>query len=566
MFLLAEREQHPIHDFFLDRYPLVEELEVKLAQPDPRSIAWMLRDLGELLLEDGDEGPPNLWYHRRPVRGGFIVGFHAAVERHGVLRDRLSARIASSDSSSVTSLTTNDRSKEAFILSRLPFLVSEPLASNLLQGVMAACQFSIGYLSATSEEGLKAWGRILALIYAAQAGFDAIGCSDLTRSDYAIFHRNEIVRFLVLRSGESDDKAKEILQLLSERALTPATILADATETPIPRSVTEATAKLLKNWRRQVVAAWACALDAPTLDPLPTPFAPDARSLVLFQLLHSLAQALDLQPLEEAAAFEVMIRLKAPKKEIQPIVLTRPALEPELEPFLETAEEVPANHRALWMLLVQAGGGRGREFLNRFQRDAGEAYTRSAEVLELLRRHDLGVRRLETAATTLAEVRTIVGANEEDPLQLLLKRFYLGSEAYFHYCAGDLRLAEEILCRAGMCLERAIDCDSCLAPCAPLNSDIPLQRARIARRRNDWDAVARQLSRLAEFETGRRPLYQCSSGLLIDYDFLTHLCQASPDLSAEDRELIHQYISRERRIGRLNRWIRSFYASRGIFE
>jgi hypothetical protein len=157
-----------------------------------------------------------------------------------------------------------------------------------------------------------------------------------------------------------------------------------------------------------------------------------------------------------------------------------------------------------------------------------------------------------------------LGAGEPDPLQLLLGRFFLGSEAYLHYSTGDLALAEEILLEAGASLERAIDREECLAPCAPLNADIPLQRARIARRRNDWQVVARELSLLADLETGRRPLHRRPGSPPIDYDLITHICQSNPNLSAADRAVIHQYVAAEHRIPRLNRWIRGFYISKGL--
>lgn len=567
MILLAEKEC-PV-DSFVNRYPLVEELEVKIVSPAPRLVGRGMRQLGEHLFGGGCES--RLWYMRKRAGGVFCVGFHAPLDQHGVLRDRLDAwNAADSGALAVSRLPSDGGSGKVSILKRLPFAVSDSLAAQLLKGFVAACQLSVAYLSTSPDEGLGTWGRILYFTHAIEAAFDALGLSGATRSAYATFHRDWIVRFLVLRAGKSDTKAREILELLKERALALAQVLdaSKAEEQPAPPA-TEETPGLLESWLEQVVAGCGWAQDEPTLDPLPDPFAPDARSLMLFQLLHVLAQALDLQPLEEALALTV-VSLAPHSGESTPLILTLPALEPESTSSPESLDPAPTSHRAVWMLLVQAGGDQGREFLKRFQQHAGTEYGKSAEALELLRKHELGVQRLERAAALLEQVRETVriGTDESDPLQLLLGRFFLGSEAYFHYCAGDLALAEEILLRAGASLEHAIDREACLAPCAPLNADIPLQRARIARRRNDWNGVVRELSLLADLETGRRPLHRRPEGPPIDYELIGHLCQVNPRLSEADRAVLHQYIAPEHRIPRLNRWIRGFYAPKGllIFE
>lgn len=565
MILITKREQPDVS--FLNSYPLVAELEVKIDSPEPRALGSSMCRLIEYLSRENLDYT-KVWYLRKQVRGVHCVGIHALREWHGIVNHRLDTWIASVASIiTVTRLAGNESSGHASILKKLPFAVSDTTADYLVGAFAAACQLSANYLATSPDECLNTWGRIVFFVHVIQRACDALGSSKAAQFAHASFHRDWIVRILVLRAGKSDSKAREILQVVDDRAMALCQILAAEQVEKSPLTpLAEETVDLLETWLNKMVSACTWAEAESALEPLPDPFARDARAVVLLQLLHVLAQALDLQPLEEAVALTVVNRLASPQVEVEKFVLTRPALEPEPGPLTQSQDLLPTSHRAGWMLLVEAGGNGGREFLERFGRYGSTAYDRSAEALELLRRHELGAGRLERAAALLAEARQELQlvASETDPLRLLLDRFFLGSEAYFHYCVGEHALAEEVLRRAGASLERAINADVRLAPSAPLNADIPLQLARIARRRNDWNSVVHHLSLLADLETGRRPLHRHPNGTLIDYELIAQLCHNNPAVTEADRAVIYQYVAPEYRISRLNRWIRGFYIPKGL--
>jgi len=83
----------------------------------------------------------------------------------------------------------------------------------------------------------------------------------------------------------------------------------------------------------------------------------------------------------------------------------------------------------------------------------------------------------------------------------VLNRFYHGAVAYYKYQIGDLVGAERELDEAGLAIRRAIEANPILLPIAPMMVDIPLQKARIARSRRDWGAMAQHLAAMRRMET-----------------------------------------------------------------
>jgi hypothetical protein len=108
-------------------------------------------------------------------------------------------------------------------------------------------------------------------------------------------------------------------------------------------------------------------------------------------------------------------------------------------------------------------------------------------------------------------------------------------------------------------VRKAIETHRFLLPIAPLAVDIPLQKARIARRQRDWDGMEAQLDLMYRMETGRHPLLVLGDGTPVDYARLgTHFF--SLELSEAERRGVDRMLDESCRLRELRRLTLRLYA------
>lgn len=542
--------------------PCAFELEVRNAPSESYALGRLLVDLRDHLSTSMQA--LRIWYIRTSADGKTVrIGLHTSTEAQlrfagtGTLPGRLGEDVVINILPSCPSL------QETFILKRLPFQLGSESAAKLMDAFLLGSDIAISFISDCAYSLSRSAAGAAFFGYLVSQSFQALELTTEERMAYSAYHRDAIVRFIVLRAGKSQGKASEVIHLLDER-----TSIKDGMKTceslDIQYALSDST-RQIDLWLSGVSSACRVGKHDPSLSTLPDPFVASACHIVLFQLLHIMARQLCLSLLEEAEAFTVLhhrMALSEPPLKICAFELTRPPLELEKEPHSVTRFSPNIGPRSPWMLLVEAGSDKGKSLMKAFNDELGPAYWSCAEALIVLRQHERGTARFEIAAKHLDAVRLKVEGS--DALTSLLGRFFWGSEAYYHYCQGNLVAAEDVLKYAGECLARAIDAELCLAPCAPLNSDIPLQRARVARRLGDWSRVTRELSLLADLESGRVPLQQRADGLIISYDLIEGMCTKNIDLGTDNWKVLHEYIDLSSRLARLNRWIQSFYLQKGV--
>lgn len=541
--------------------PPALELEIKGAARDRLVLGNLLAHLREQLATSSHSVP--LWFMPGSADGYSVrIGLHASPDEHSDLLARVKAVLnLSSEGDVLTVLPPGASFRESSILKRLPYGLGAPLAARLLESYLIGADMALTLLAdrsfplGTAQELERVFCQLV------EQCFDALNLSSHQKQSYSLFHRDSLIRFLVLRAGKGQEKACEVLNLLEERA---SFVVRSSNRQPGQSSdEVRALRRYATNWLISIVEACSAARVESSLTSLPDPFAKCPDDIILFQLLHMMARQLGLAILEEAEALTIvrgLVNIQEPHSSVHKFVLTCPPL--ERERTLSPQSSAPIGHRSPWMLLVEAGSDEGGVLIRRFNNELGPAYKSCVEALMVLRTHELGERRIERAAKCLDTVRSQIEGSEV--LTLLLGRFFWGSEAYYYYCQGDFLRAENILNRAGKCLNGAIDSEIALVPCAPLNSDIPLQRARVARRLGDWPRVTRELSLLADLESGRQPLQQRTDGLVVTYPLIERMCFSRSKIGEDERQMVREYLDLSGRISRLNRWIRSFYLQRGI--
>jgi hypothetical protein len=462
------------------------------------------------------------------------------------------------DGSTLTVHSTSSDFQDSFILKRIPWEMHAHWSAALLDSFLAGTEVALAFLSGDRRDHYEERDAIMFLCRLVAQCFDALAFSSREAASYSCFHRDAIIRFVVLRAGKGLDKAREVVSLLEANANAKPSY-PDASD--IAFSDTSDVSKPLLCWLEAVVNACAAAADQSLAGPLSDPFAKSPLHVMLFQQVHVMAHQLGLSLLTEAQALTLVRPALESNQEVQAFTLTLPPLEADPPPPVPRQSSPPAASCPPWMLLVEAGSEKGKVLMRRFRDELGAAYQSCSEALQILRRRELGEQRLESAIEHLS--MACPATSGADPLKALLARFFWGSLAYYQYSRGEFTQSEGTLNKAGERLNEAISAEFCLAPCAPLNSDLPLQRARVARRLGNWSKVASELSLLADLESGRRPLCYRDDGLAINYPLLESMFSQKFTSGDPGAYLVREYLDHHARIRRLNQWIRGFYLQEG---
>jgi hypothetical protein len=176
-----------------------------------------------------------------------------------------------------------------------------------------------------------------------------------------------------------------------------------------------------------------------------------------------------------------------------------------------------------------------RQWLSEFRSDA--SWRTAEEIFSALR--SLQMHEIQKGLQVLIQVDHRLSQAHDLPASvvLLLRRWYFSALAYYHYLTNELQLAKEDLCLAQEAVRTAIQLHDFLIIFATHCIDFRLQRARIARRENDWGEVRRQIQAIRDIYSNKLDLCTLEDGRAIHFsDFCSFLSTLSLNVyeSAED--------------------------------
>ncbi len=321
---------------------------------------------------------------------------------------------------------------------------------------------------------------------------------------YHAYHRDWLVRYPVLKNGFGMAKAGEVFALLDAQLHRAGAAAADTRGAP--------------------GGAWAAALGelggylaAREGDPAlrVDPFADGPLFPVLLRLFHATARLFGLGLLDEAFLHHL---LAGGAREGASFCLA-PHLHLLPEPGAPSPGAAPTalEEDYPWREMVAAASGEGRAWLASYHESEAVVGQAMHRALGLLRRGELdeSTRLLAQVAAHREEIREVRPA-----VFHVLGRFYHGEHAYYEYLTGNTAAAEREMDAAADSVRRAIGTHRFLLPLAPLVVDIPLQKARIARRGRRWGEMEAHLHAMYQMEAGARPLCVLDDGTEVDYALL----------------------------------------------
>ncbi len=347
-------------------------------------------------------------------------------------------------------------------------------------------------------EHAQRWQIVLTLV---ASGVQRLLKTDDRRRAYLAYHRDWLIRYPILRRGLGRAKAEELLRVLDTQRqqlgpLTCSQIAAqqDCVSTPA-----------MRRWHRALKELSPCADQT-------DPFTSDPLFPALLRLHHALARLFGLALLDEASIYHALLAGS--------VGVARFCLAPHADRFPEPASGVSTSPITSidaeypWRQLIARTSPDAAQWMLQYRALDRIVGPWLIEALTLLR-----TGQLEAGACLLHRV-----ADFRDRLRPadcsfcnVLGKFYFSELAYYRYAQAQYEDADREMLEAAECLRQAMDTHRFLMSMAPLLIDIPMQRARIARRRSDWPDVEAHLDQLYRMESGAVPLCVLSDGTRIDY-------------------------------------------------
>lgn len=447
-------------------------------------------------------------------------------------------------------------------------LADDQYVAHLVRCFGAACEVTLEGLRMDGEAPPPQGVRQSLLIRAIAAGLRGAFPEASERHAYLAFHRDWIVRYPVLFARRGSAKAEEILALL-DRGVSQLgnAALAQVGEMMVQASTANCpdpgTEDWHASWRHSLehLRAYLAAIDDAYF--ASDPFAQGPLFPALFKVFHQLANQLGVKTLDEGLAYHLLLQAaEAPAKSHAFMLL--PRWIGEIASTEEDATDNPAHPLDAsypWNQLVSLASSEGRDWVVRFLEQHQDPLDETNEALRILRTTEFGDDRLSRAAALLerAGEQTRGLAASDPPAYGVFGRFYFGTLAYLRYCNHDLELASATLDRANACLIAAVSEQRCLLPATPLNADIPLQKARIARRRRRWQEMALHLEELREMQADERPLCLLDDGTAVYYRTLGQVFDAAGALTPDQQTAIRNLLDKSQRLRAVSRRIRQLY-------
>ena len=414
------------------------------------------------------------------------------------------------------------------------------------------------YLAAVSANGcteLPYAERESAVLELLLAGLPAMLPKESQWQDYLAFHRDWLVRYPVLQNGYGTSKASQILDLLDAQmekvGQRDFRTLAGATPCFVAGPLRAA-------WSRSL-SELATALAGRESDPRYQldPFAHGPLFPTHFRLLHAVARQFGIALLDEAFLHHLVLKTLG-----SDAGRDRFCLAPHLHRLRGLADESPGRLVSSfqegypWRELVGLAGDAGREWLLAYKESDDRVGRALQNALSFLRngRSAESYELLAQVEKHRQQVRL-----EHPGVFHVLGRFYHGVVAYYEYQTGNLTAADREMEYAAAAVRQSLEAHRFLLPFAPLITDIPLQKARIARRERDWRAMERHIDTMYEMETGSRPLCVLANGTVVDYSLLDGYFR-SLDLGEDQRSAVEKLMRLQTRLGEFLRLTLRLYA------
>lgn len=352
------------------------------------------------------------------------------------------------------------------------------------------------------------------LLTLVQRAVEAMSSDRTTQQAYLTFHRDWLLRYPVLQRSHGRAKVQQLFDLLDAQA--DQTLAAAGTDWHAQRAEprTDAPQAAWATAVSELAARVSCFAADPgcQLDP----FADGPLFPVLFRLLHAAARQCGIALLDEACLYHLLLRADGADAGASAFNLAPPlASLPDAATIGEATPPGSLEELYPWPRLIARSGDEGRAWMATYASSLRTLDGAVERALRLLREGQL-----DEGASLLARMdahrRAI--ARTQPGVYHTLGRFYHGEQAYYLYRIGDLSAADHELDLAAASVAEAIEQHAFLIPLAPLVIDIPLQKARLARSRQDWRGMEQQLRVMYEMEAGIRPLCVLRDGTAIGYD------------------------------------------------
>ena len=359
---------------------------------------------------------------------------------------------------------------------------------------------------------------------------------------YLAFHRDWLIRYPVLQSGHGRAKVARVFDLLQ----------AQVARMGAPgHGELAAASRFVVDGARDSWTSCVQSLAEHLLtcegDPRyqADPFARGPLFPVLFRLFHAVARQFGVALLDEAFLHHLVLRALGSDGGADRFCLAPPLDRiPDLDfgPGKEPGRSVEEGYA--WRELVAVSGAEGRAWSAKYEESDNVVGVALERALRLLRKGNI------------EEGRTLLRQVDEHRRQIrpelpgifhVLGRFYHGEMAYYEYQMGNMAGAHRELDEAALSVQRAIETHDFLFPIAPLMVDIPLQKARIARRLRDWMGMERHLQAMYEMEVGDSPLCVLTDGTIVSYQFLEDRFK-SLDLNERQRHAVESRLDRRTRL------------------
>lgn len=502
---------------------------------------------------------------RRAAAGGVAPSLPSSGARP---RDAPAATASASASDASFLCTGYERSPLLF--GDPPLLEDDAHVMRLVRCFSASCDL---VLRSFDRPGVPAHGaRQAALLEILLRGLAPLAAEPAKVRAYLAFHRDWIVRYPVLVTRKGPRKARAVFTLLGRQLAG----IGLATRDGLRRRAEELWTAWPSSAPESAESRFSESLDRLGRSLLPLsnrrdlaldPFAHGPLFPIFFKVFHLAANQLGVGFLDEAFAHHLLLASLGEGRPPPAFVFLRAKLEKPRPASAVSEEGVHALSAAypwtFYVTLASAGGG---AWVQRFFAAHGDAYDQAKAALDQLRDAARGAARLARAEALLDLVdrRMQVLAKQDLVSRGVLGRFYAGTVAYYHYCRGDLARAAAALDEAQAHLVAAVDAERALLPALPLSADIPLQKARIARRQRHWSEMRRHLRQLCDVQAGRRPLCVLSDGKEVTYELLGRLYGDRSRFSREQQRAIADLIDLDQRLAWANRRVQDLFAPREL--
>lgn len=400
------------------------------------------------------------------------------------------------------------------------------------------------------DESMPARRRNVLLLEILGTSLAAALPDDEERLAYLTYHRDWTVRFSVLRAGRGMKKADELLDRYDREA-------DGLKEMPYARNVALHDAfTAFEGYFRQIEHG----TEKESIDP----FIKGLRFPALLKVLHGIANAAGVDPVNEGLIYHRFLRSVAQESRGGPFFLLPASWTGHADPSIP--EDAPEGWSAFnfeekfrWWEMVAQGDAEARRWVEVYAPLAREIGDQLMQAVSRLR---AGKPEEGRALLEQADRLRLSLLPDEPSMFAVMSRFYFGSYAFFLFLAGEPERADIAMREARAAIAKAIEIDRFLYPFAMVSLDIPLKLATIARQQRRWLALQEHLLEYRDMGTSRQPLCVLSDGTAIRCSDVLRDLAALP-LSDERRSDLRVLLQEDLWHWEVQRRVARYYAPPG---